>query len=233
LPWISLYWIFAAVTLLMIVIIFASRFPAVRRTAEEQVGTWQSHRKLFRNPVVLLYSASIFAYVGCEQGTSNWMSKFLLQYHHFDPHTTGADAVSWFWGLLTAGCFLGMLLLKLFDSRKLLIAFSIAAIMCLSAALFGNRSVSVIAFPLMGLFASVMWPIIISLGLNSVAELHGSFSGILCTAIIGGAIVPLVIGRLGDLLGLRVGMLFLYLTFGWILSVGFWAKPIIPNKTIG
>jgi len=182
--------------------------------------------------MVYLYFFSVFTYVGCEQGTSNWISEFLSRYHHYDPHTAGADAVSWFWGLLTAGCFLGMLLLKVFDSRKVLIAFSSAALVCLTAALFGSAPVSRIAFPLMGLAASVMWPIIISLALNSVEELHGSFSGILCTAIVGGAVVPLIIGRLGDWFGLRTGMTFLYLTFGWVLSVGFWARPIIKNKTI-
>jgi FHS family L-fucose permease-like MFS transporter len=232
-PWVSLYWIFTAVTFLMIIIIAAVKFPVVRRTAEERAGTWESHRRLLGKPVVYLYFFSIFAYVGCEQGTSNWISKFLSYYHRYDPRTTGADAVSWFWGLLTAGCLLGMLLLKIFDSRRVLIAFSFASLICLTAALFGSAPVSLFAFPLVGLAASVMWPILISLALNSVEELHGSFSGILCTAIIGGAVVPLIIGRLGDWFGLRTGLMFLYITFGWVLSVGFWAKPIIRNKTIG
>jgi len=232
-PWVSLYWIFAAVTFLMIIIIAISRFPVVQRTTEERAGTWESHRKLLSKPIVYLYFFSVFTYVGCEQGTSNWISEFLSQYHRYDPHTAGADAVSWFWGLLTAGCLLGMLLLRIFDSRKVLIAFSCASLVCLTAALFGSAPVSRLAFPLIGLAASVMWPIIISLALNSVDELHGSFSGILCTAIVGGAVAPLIIGRLGDLFGLRIGMMFLYLTFGWVLSVGFWARPIIKNKTIG
>jgi fucose permease len=77
-----------------------------------------------------------------------------------------------------------------------------------------------------------MWPVIVSLALNSVEEMHGSFSGILCTGIAGGAVVPLVIGQLGDHFGLRAGMAFLYVTFGWVLSVGFWARPIIRNQTM-
>ena len=77
-----------------------------------------------------------------------------------------------------------------------------------------------------------MWPIIISLGLNSVAEYHGPLAGILCAGIMGGAIVPLIIGRIGDAFGLRAGMMFLYLTFGWVLCVSFWAKPLIANKTL-
>jgi fucose permease len=76
-----------------------------------------------------------------------------------------------------------------------------------------------------------MWPTIISLALNSVSEHHGSFAGILCTGIVGGAVVPLIIGHLGDLIGLRLGMMFLYATFGCVLSVGLWARPIITNAT--
>jgi fucose permease len=233
LPWAAIYWIFAACTVVMVAITWASRFPEVRRTEEEQAGTLDMYRKLLRNPVVWLFFLSVFAYVGCEQGTADWMSKFLAQYHGFDPHTTGAAAVSWFWGLLTAGCFIGMGLLKLFDSRRVLIGFAVGAILCLTVALFSPARISVVAFPMIGLFASIMWPVLVSLGLNSVAEYHGSFAGILCTGIMGGAVVPLIIGRLGDLFGLRAGMAFLYVTFGCVLSVGFWAKPLITNATIG
>jgi len=227
-----MYWTFAFFTLLMIAVLLLSRFPQVQHTTEERAGSLEMYRALARKRVVWMYFFAMFAYVGCEQGTADWISQFLSQYHGFDPHTTGATAVSWFWGLLTAGCFLGLLLLKIFDSRKVLIGASFGALFCLSAALFGPASVSVIAFPAIGLFASVMWPIVISLALNSVAEHHGSFSGILSTAIIGGALVPVIIGRVGDRIGLRGGLACLYLTFGCILTIGFWAKPLINNATL-
>jgi FHS family L-fucose permease-like MFS transporter len=92
--------------------------------------------------------------------------------------------------------------------------------------------VSLWAFPLIGFCASVMWPIIFSLALNSVDRHHGAFSGILVTGIVGGALLPPVVGALGDLLGLRYGMMVLYLTLGYILSIGIWAKPLITNATI-
>jgi MFS transporter, FHS family, L-fucose permease len=232
LPWASMYWIFAAFTLLMVAILSFSRFPRVQYTADERAGSWEMYRSLARKRVVWMFFVAMFAYVGCEQGTADWISKFLYQYHGFDPHTTGATAVSWFWGLLTGGCSIGMLLLKIFDSRKVLIGACVGALFCLSAALLGPANVSVLAFPAIGLFASVMWPIVISLALNSVAEHHGSFSGILSTAIVGGAVVPVIIGGIGDRVGLRAGMAFLYVTFGFVLSVGFWAKPLISNATI-
>lgn len=231
LDWASIYWIFAAVAAAMIVILAVSRFPRVELKEDEQAGSAATYLAMLRRPLVWAYFGCMFAYVGSEQGTADWISKFLAQYHGFDPHTTGAAAVSWFWGLMTVGCFFGMILLKAFDSRRVLIGFAIGALAALTVALFAPAGVSLYAFPAIGFFASIMWPNVISLGLNSVSEHHGSFAGILCTGIVGGAVVPLIIGRLGDLAGLRTGMMFLYLTFGCVLSIGFWARPLIANAT--
>ena len=77
-----------------------------------------------------------------------------------------------------------------------------------------------------------MWPILVSLSLNSVSEYHGAFAGILSTGIMGGAVVPVIIGHIGDAAGLRAGVAFLYLTFGIVLAVGFWARPMIRNATV-
>lgn len=233
LPWVSLYWLFSIFSLTMILVLWVSRFPAVERSEDERPGTLQMYRSLVRQKTVWLYFLAIFAYLGCEQGTSDWISRFLSQYHGFDPHTSGALAVSWFWGLVTGGCLIGMFLLKLFDSRRVLIGASAGALLSLSAALFGPAKVSIVALPLVGLFVSVMWPIVFSLALNSVKDYHGSFAGILSTGIVGGAIVPLIIGRLGDQFGLRAGLMFLYVTFGFVGSVGFWAKPLVNNATLG
>jgi MFS transporter, FHS family, L-fucose permease len=233
LPWVSVYWIFAAVAIAMVVVLSLSRFPPVQHTAEERPGTLAMYKGLMRRRLVWLYFLAIFAYVGSEQGSANWISQFLSHYHGYDPHTTGARAVSWFWGLMTAGCFAGALLLRIFDSRRVLVAAATGALIMLSLGLYGSASVSLIAFPLVGLFASVMWPILISLALNSVAEHHGSFTGILTTGIMGGAVVTVIIGRVGDHLGLRTAMALLYLSFGYVWSVGFWAKPLISNATVG
>ena len=232
LPWISLYWIFGVISLVMIIIIFVSRFPVVELKADEEAGPLKTHIMLFKKRIVMLFFIAMISYVGTEQGIANWISKFLETYHHYDPQTRGADTVAYFWGMMTAGGIVGLFLLKVMDSRKVLIAFTVAALICLSLAFFGTGEVALIAFPAVGFFASVMYPIIFSLALNSVEEHHGSFAGIMVTGIIGGAIVPLIIGALGDALGLRTGMFFLYITLGYILSIGFWARPLITNQTV-
>ena len=232
LPWVSLYWVFTLILLLMVFVIVISKFPEVERKEDEKSGTWVTHKSLFSQKVVILYFLGIFSYVGTEQGVSYWISKFLYTYHNYNPITIGSSIVGWFWGMMSIGCLIGLGLLKLFDSRKILVSAVIFATIFLSAALFGSGSIALIAFPMVGFSLSVMWSIIFSLALNSVNKHHGSFSGILCTAIIGGAVVQLFIGWLGDTFGLRVGMSFIYVTLAYMLFIGIWANPIITNETI-
>jgi fucose permease len=233
LPWVSIYWVFAASCFLMLVLVMLSRFPKVELKEDEKIGSLDTHVGLLKRPMVWLYFLGIFFYVGSEQGTANWTSQFLSTYHGFDPQTVGADAVSQFWILMSFGCLLGLAALKLFDSRLVLVVFTAAAMVSLAAGLFGPADVARWALPMVGFFASVMWSIIISLALNSVSEHHGSFTGILCTAILGGAIIPVVVGSLGDAFGLRAGMCFLFVSFAYVLAIGLWAKPLINNATIG
>jgi fucose permease len=122
--------------------------------------------------------------------------------------------------------------MKLFDSKKILRWFTIIAMICVAAGLFGGAEMALWAFPASGFFLSVMYPVIVSLGLNSVARHHGSFAGILMTGIAGGAIVQILIGGISDIFSLKVGMLFIFVTLGYILSITFWAKPLVNNKTI-
>jgi fucose permease len=232
LKWVSLYWVFAATCLIMIVLIAFIKFPTVELKAEEKIDTGASFKELLRDKNVMLYFIGIFAYVGTEQGIANWMSKFLQLYHGVNPAIGGATAISYFWGLITIGCLLGLLLLKLFDSRSILLAFALGGIVALLFALFGNMNIALVAFPITGFFLSIMWSIIFSLGMNSVPHHHGTFSGILCTGIVGGAIVPLLIGGIAELVGLKFAMITLFITLSYIFSIGLWAKPLINNAFI-
>lgn len=232
LSWVAIYWIFAIISLAMIVLILLTRFPKVELKEDERVGTRESYFDLFRNRVVVLFFLGMFSYVGTEQGVSYWMSRFLADYHGYDYETVGANAVANFWGLMTIGGILGLVLLKLFDSKVILRWFTLISMLCLLIGLFGPAAISLYAFPAVGFFMSVMYPIIISLALNSVDKHHGSFAGILMTGIMGGAVVQLLIGGLADLTSLKVGMMFNLVTMGYIFSIGIWAKPLIRNKVI-
>ena len=233
LPWVSIYLVFSAVSFLMLLIILSTKFPPVVRKEDEVVGAWETHLQLFKNRTVILFFLGIFAYVGAEQGIANWISEFLRTYHGLTPEVEGARTVGLFWGMMTVGCFLGLGLLKLMDSKLVLGIFTTAALIILTFTLFGNVKFALFGFAALGFCLSVMYAIIFSLALNSVTKYHGSFAGILCTAIAGGAIFSLLIGKLKDMIGLQLGMVLLYLPLAYILSIAFWAKPIVRNATIG
>ncbi|MCL1140675.1 MFS transporter [Shewanella pneumatophori] len=231
--WLSMYWLFAIISIAMLLIISRVNFPTVERNSSESVGTLAVYKQLFNNKTVILFFIAIAAYVGAEQGVANAMSLFLQQHHGLDPVTQGAAIVSRFWLMLTLGCILGLGLVKLLDSRVVLVGFSLCAILSLTAAILGSTSISVIAFPLVGFFLSVMWSVIFSLALNSVKHHHGSVAGILCTGIVGGGLASPLVGFIADISGdLRLGLLIVYAMLFYILSIGFWAKPLITNKTI-
>ena len=227
-PWVSLYWVFTLLLLVMLIAVGVSHFPKIELKEDEKSGSKDSYLALFKQKYVWLFFLGIFCYVSTEQGTSIFMSTFLEQYHGVNPQAEGAQAVSYFWGLMTAGCLVGMILLKLIDSKRLLQVSGVLTIVLLLAALFGSKDVSLIAFPAIGFSISMMYSIVFSLVLNSASQHHG----ILCSAIVGGAGGPMIVSTLADATSLRTGMLSILLFVGYITFIGFWARPLINNKTI-
>ena len=233
LVWVVFYQAFVAVFIALIAAALWLRIPRVVLAENEKAGGFSAYRGLMAERLVQLFFLGIVAYVGTEQSLANWMSQFLSTYHHFSPAIEGANAVGLFWGLMAIGCLLGLVLLKLLDSKVVLGSFTILAFACVGLALFGPAQIALWAFPASGFFLSVMFSIIFSLALNSVSQHHGAFSGILCTGILGGAVVPLLVGVLGDRFGLRLAMTSVFATLGFILSIAWWAQPLIRNETVG
>jgi len=232
LSWLSMYGIFALLSLVMLLIVAKLHMPKLVLNEDEKVGALDVHLELLRSKTVRLFFIAIVAYVATEQGVANSMSLFLQTYHGLNPEVEGANTVSQFWLMMVFGCMLGMGLLRLIDSRTVLKLFSVAAIACYLTALFSSTAIALLAFPAVGFCISVMFSIIFSLALNSMPKHHGSFAGILCSGIIGGALASPIIGIVADASGeLRTGMFCVFITLGYILSIGFWAKPLVTNKT--
>lgn len=231
LAWVTFYWLFAAAFVLLLLLNRFLPLPVVQLNEDERSGSLLVYAELLARRDVRLFFLAIVAYVGTEQTLANWMSQFLATYHGISATGAGADTVGRFWGLMALGCLLGLLLLKLLDSRLVLALFTFFAMACTGLALFGPASVSSWALSVAGFFLSVMFSVIFSLGLNSVPKHHGALSGILCSGILGGAIVPLLVGILGDHFGLRSAMSVVFLTLAYIFAVGWWAKPLVRNAT--
>jgi FHS family L-fucose permease-like MFS transporter len=233
LVWVVFYQAFVAVFIVLIAMTGCLTIPRVVRADDERAGGFHAYRRLIAERPVQLFFLGIVAYVGTEQSLANWMSQFLQTYHNFSPTHEGAHAVGMFWGLMSIGCVLGLVLLKLFDAQAVLATFTALALAFVALALFGSADVALLAFPVTGFFLSVMFSIIFSLALNSVSQHHGALSGILCTGILGGAVIPLLVGMLGDRFGLQMAMTAVFATLGFILSIAWWARPLIRNETVG
>ena len=239
--WTSAYWLYMLLLLVLMVIVLFMRFPKKEAdfvSAQTGIKVYSAqtgikvYKALLRNKYVLLYFFSFVAYASCEQGIAAWMSKYFQDYHGLDPLTEGASRLSLYWLLLIVGCFGAMLLLKFFESRKVLACLTVCAIISLLLALYGGTPVAKIAFPMVGAFESVMWPVIMSLALNSVNKHHEALAGLMYTASIGGALGPVIIGSMGDLFGLGTSLHYLFLPLLVVFSVAFWAKPLVVNRTL-
>lgn len=232
LPWVSLYWLFAVILVVVIVVVLCVRFPRIELQVDERSGGVHSYRELLRNKYVYLFFFGMLAYTASEQGVANWISEFLRQYHGLDPQSVGAPVVGRFWGYMSVGCLVGLFALKLWSWRSVLKVSGVLALGSLLLALFGGAAIAVEAFPAVGFSISVMFSIVMSTALNSVERYHGSFAGILCSGIAGGALGPFIVGWLGDLVGLRYALLFVCLTLAYIVSIAFWARPLVENRRV-
>ena len=230
--WTSAYWIYLLLLCILLVVVVWMRFPKQEKENMPVQRENNAYKQLFRNKHVLFFFITLAAYASCEQGIAAWMSKYFQDVHGLDPLTEGAFRLSLYWLLLIIGCLGGMILLKFFDSRKVLAVLTVCAMVCLILALYGHKDISKNAFPLVAAFESVMWPITMSLALNSVKKHHEVLSGFMFTAAIGGAFGPVIIGSLGDLFGLQFSLHYLFLPLLIVLSVTFWAKPLVTNKIL-
>lgn len=230
-PWLAMYGLFVLLCLGLLVLVCATRLPKIERQATESIESWTVLRALWRQPKVKMYFLGIFAYVALEQGIANSLSLFLQQAHGFDPMVTGAQVVSDFWLMLTLGCILSLGLLKVFDTRVLLQSFSLLAATMLALGLYGGAMVSQWALPMTAFFLSLMWSAIFSLALNSVPLHQGALAGILCSGIVGGALISPVIGLVAELTGdIRVGLWLMFGLLAYLFALARKAKPLISNS---
>jgi len=231
-PWLSVYWLFVIVSIITIIIIYFLRFPLIELKSDEKYSDMGSFNYFLNKRITYLYFFGIFAYVGVEQGINNWSSEFLNQYHNLDPNVVGVQVISSYWGNLTIGTVVSLFLIKFFSSRFLLKIYAISSSVLILTALFSSAEFSIFSFKLIGFTISGIWSVMIALGLNSIKEHHGMFSGILISGIVGGAIFPFLIALIGEFMGLKIGMLIIFLGLIYILFVGFVAKPLVSNRTI-
>ena len=124
--------------------------------------------------------------------------------------------VTFYWSGAMIGRFIGSYLTKVYKPNKILGYFSICALLLLITSMNTVGLISMWSILAVGLFNSIMFPTIFTLSIKDIQELKPQASGILCTMIVGGAIIPPLYGFLTDLSGFKTAMILLLACYGYI-----------------
>ncbi|WP_274571279.1 sugar MFS transporter [Neisseria leonii] len=192
------------------------REPAVRETGQSRDGknsVWQYRHMVFG-------TLAIFCYVGAEVAIGSLMINVLEEAAGVD-HRSGALYLSVYWGGAMAGRFIGSALMNKIAPNRYLAFHAVAAAVLVSLAIAaGGGQITMWSLLLVGLFNSIMFPTIFSLATQGLGRFTGQASGIICTAIVGGAVVPVVQGLAADRFGLLVSFAVPVVCYLYILFFG-------------
>ena len=214
------YLVLAAALALLAVLFALARLPQVSHddssalAAGEQGSAWQ-YRHL------VLGAVAIFLYVGGEVSIGSFLVNFLGEAHIAGlSHADAAQYVSLYWGGALVGRFIGFAVMRYVSPGKTLAVNSLGAIALVLVAIFAEGSVAMWAILAVGLCNSIMFPTIFSMALHGLGRHTGQGSGILCMAIVGGAIVPFIQGGVADAAGLQPSFLVPAACYLFILFYG-------------
>ena len=211
------YAVIGVALLLLAVLIGVSKLPKIETTHPEQ----KSDDTIWKHPNLTLAAIGIFAYVGAEVS----IGSFLVNYFGL-PEIQGLSAktaagfVSFYWGGAMIGRFLGAGILRRVKAGYALAFCAIAAAALVTVSMLIDGTAAMWTVLAVGLFNSIMFPTIFSLGMAELGTLTGNGSGLLNMAIVGGAIVPLLVGAMADRVGLHHSFIIPVICYLYILYYG-------------
>ena len=202
---------------LLALAIARSRLPKV--SSADSTAAENTTDSIWRHPNLLFGALGIFAYVGAEVSIGSFLVSYLGQADiaGLSPRAA-AFHVSLYWTGAMVGRFLGVPLLRKIRAGRLLAISAVCATALVSVSMLTSGAVAMWSILGVGLFNSIMFPTIFSLGVAELGGLTGSGSGILNMAIVGGAILPVIQGAVADRIGIQHAFLvpvicYLYIVF--------------------
>ena len=170
---------------------------------------------------LVLGAIGIFVYVGAEVSIGSFLVNFLGEPSIADLAKQDAGKyVSFYWGGAMIGRFAGSLAMQKIQPGKALSFNAVTAALLVLIAIFGSGHFAMWAILTVGLFNSIMFPTLFSLAIKGLGRHTGQGSGILCAAIVGGAILPLVQGMCADWIGIQQAFLIPVLCYCYIAYYG-------------
>jgi FHS family L-fucose permease-like MFS transporter len=219
-------------------IVLLAKLPKVLNTEAKT-----NYRSALKDRKLKLGAIGIFLYVGAEVAIGSYLVNYFLDMHladvilnnelmstvlslfhadiaAIDDKAIVATFLVFYWGGAMVGRFIGSYLTRVFSPSRVLSLFSVGAIFFVLLSMFTHGLLSMWAILAVGLFNSIMFPTIFSLAIEDLGELKPQGSGILCTAIAGGAFVPPLYGFFADVIGFKLAFLAVLLCYGYILFYG-------------
>jgi FHS family L-fucose permease-like MFS transporter len=185
-------------------------------------GARGAYGRVLVNRRLLFGAIAIFAYVGAEVSIGSSLTNYLMQ-----PDVLGAPAqtagrlVSVYWGLAMLGRFAGTVILRRAKPCLVLTACALcASLLCVCTGV-NTGTLAAASVLIIGLFNSIMFPTIFTLSIETLGDDAAEASGVLCLAIVGGAIVPLLTGLAADRFGLGPALLVPAICYVWVAFFGF------------
>ena len=219
------YLLIAAALVILAVVIRAYNLPAIATstdTTEAENFNTRNAVSLWKQRPLVLGVLGIFLYVGAEVAIGSFLVNYFSQ-----PEIGGmsekvaAVYVSFYWGFSMIGRFIGSAVLQKLRTGTVLGFVAIMACLLVAASMLTFGSVAMWTIILVGLFNSVMFPSIFTLGIAGLGPLTGRGSGLLIMAIVGGAIIPVVEGALADRIGIHHAFILPAICYLYIAYYGF------------
>jgi MFS transporter, FHS family, L-fucose permease len=213
-----------AVVLVLVAALVWLRRNRLAETSLESV-TFRHAFDLLRQRRFGFGALCIFLYVGAEVAIGSLIVSYLMQSTVLGLGQEEAGKhVPFYWGGAMVGRFIGAYLLRVFSPGKVLACAAAGVIALLFISANAAGAVSGWSLLAIGLFNSIMFPTIFSLACEGLGPRAAEGSGIICVAIVGGAIVPLITGHAADWVGLKTALIVPAICYGGILSFGVYAR---------
>jgi len=213
------YLALAGALILMAAIFAVLKLPTVED--EQETVAAPSEGSAWNYSHLVLGAVAIFLYVGAEVSIGSFLINFLGEANIAGlEEADAAKYVSFYWGGAMIGRFIGAIAMQFIPAGKALAFSALAASALVALAVFTDGQVAMWSILFVGLFNSIMFPTIFSLGLKGLGQHTSQGSGILCLAIVGGAIVPLLQGLLADTYGVQPAFLLAIACYVYIVFYG-------------
>ncbi|HUY80966.1 MAG TPA: sugar MFS transporter [Acidobacteriaceae bacterium] len=228
------YIVFTLVLLLVGLAIAWYKFPRIETTKDfRPIKEGGKKHSIWRYPHVVLGAVAIFVYVGAEVSIGSFLINYFGQsYIAGLTALAAANLVPFYWGGAMVGRFIGSAVLQKMKTNKLVAICAIVALVLTLVSMISVGHVAMWSILAVGLFNSIMFPSIFTLGIAEMGPLTGEASGLLVIAIVGGAVIPEIQGILADHIGIHHAFIVPVLCYVFIAYYGWKGyRVILPESS--